>query len=272
MKKIREIDDLIDALYYSSRGQLFKEYYKNWLKTNHDEIYEKYIYALCFLGKLGVTSIPVQLVFGLIPEYKKNFSMKEFETIYKEIIIIENGNIVIKRRRMIQDLIKEDTAFITLVLFNLLLEIKGLFTEYERNIYYEIFQKISRVKKINKLGISTKDVYEMLQNLENEYKNFSYFWIQYGIAAQILGDYESATNHLKYAKHLRPEAFSVKHALANNTMQIALRNLKNSSDNAIKDFEEGEAEMILLINSKKHINNYFYSVHTYVKVLLFRDS
>ena len=60
----------------------------------------------------------------------------------------------------------------------------------------------------------------------------------------------------------------MKHALANNKMQIALRNLKNSSDNAIKDFEEGEAEMILLINSKKHINNYFYSVHTYVKVLL----
>ena len=268
VKKIKEINDLIDALYYSSKGELFKEYYKNWLRNNHNEIYEKYIYALCFLGKLGVTSIPVQLVSGLIPEYKKKFRMEDFQKNYKEIIIIENGRLVLRRRRMIQDLIKEDIISITSVLFNLLLEIKGLFTEFERNVYYEIFQKISRVKKINKLGISTRNVYEMFQKLENEYKNFSYFWIQYGIAAQILEDYESATNHLNYAKHLRPEAFSVKHALAKNKMQIALRNLKDSSKNAIKDFEEGELEMILLIDSKKHINNYFYSVHTYVKSLL----
>lgn len=266
--KMIGINDLIDVLYYTSEGRSFREYYSEWLNNNYEETSAMYLEALCFFGKLGVNWVPTQIIPSLIPSQQAKFSINKFQKQYNDIVEIKSGRLTIKRRRMIQSGMTFKTQFVIDAIFNTLLEISGLFSEYERNEYYEIFQKILRVKKLKKLGVSTKDVYNMLQDLEYNYKEFSYFWIQYGIAAQILEDYENATNHLNYAKHLQPDAFSVKHALAKNKMEIGLYKLRNNQIGADIDFSEGKADMLDLIESRKHMDNYLYSVHTYVALML----
>jgi len=267
-KKMIEIYDIIDILYYISEGRLFREYYSEWLKDNYEKTSAMYLEALCFLGKLGVSWVPTQIIAALVPSNQSEFSVKDFQSRYSNIVTIQSGRLIIRRRRMIQSGMNFETSFVTEAISNALLEILGLFSEYERNEYYEIFQKILRVKKLKKLGISSLDIYAMLQKLESYYKDFSYFWIQYGIAAQILEDYENATNHLNYAKHLQPDSFSVKHALAKNKMEIGLYKFRHSQAGAETDFTDGKADMLEMVTSKKHMDNYLYSVHTYVDLML----
>ncbi|MEG1567789.1 MAG: SIR2 family protein [Anaerovoracaceae bacterium] len=267
-QKMLEIDDIIDILYYTSNGRSFKAYYDEWLKDNYEKTSAMYLEALCFIGKLGVNWIPTQLIASLVPLNQANFNLNEFENRYREIITIQCGRLTIRRRRMIQAGMKFEATFVTEAISSLILEILDLFSEYERNEYYEIFQKVIRTKKLKKLGIPSENIYAILQRMESYCKEYSYFWIQYGIAAQMLEDYESATNHLNYAKHLQPESFSVKHALAKNLMEIGLYKFKHNQTGAENDFSKGKADMLELVVSKKHIDNYLYSVHTYVDLML----
>jgi hypothetical protein len=267
-QKMLEINDIIDILYYISNGRSFRAYYDEWLKDNYEKMPAMYLEALCFLGKLGVSWIPTQLIASLVPSNQAEFNLNDFQNRYSNIVTIQRGRLTIRRRRMIQAGMEFETSFVTEAISNVLLEIFGLFSECERNEYYEIFQKILRVKKLKKLGVHPKAVYGMLQKLESYCKNYSYFWIQYGIAAQTLEDYDNATNHLNYANHLQPESFSVKHALAKNKMEIGLYKIRNSQAGAQSDFSQGKADMLELVVSRNHMDNYLYSVHTYVDLML----
>lgn len=267
-EKMLKINDIIDILYYTSNGRSFRAYYDEWLKDNYEKTYAMYLEALCFLGKLGVSWVPTQLIAALISSNQAQFNLNDFQKRYSSIVTIQHGRLTIMRRRMIQSGMKFETNFVTEAISNILLEMFGLFSEYERNEYYEIFQKILRVKKLKKLGVPPKAVYDILQKLESYCKEYSYFWIQYGIAAQLLEDYENATNHLNYANHLQPESFSVKHALAKNKMEIGLYKFKKKQAGAESDFSEGKSDMLELVDSRKHIDNYLYSVHTYVDLML----
>lgn len=266
--KMLEINDIIDILYYTSNGRSFKAYYDEWLKDNYEKASAMYLESLCFLGKLGVSWVPTQLIASLVPSNQAMFNLNDFQKRYDNIITIQRGRLTIKRRRMIQSSMKFETSFVTEAISNLLLEIFGLFSEYDRNEYYEIFQKVLRVKKLKQLGVPPTVTYDLLQKLESYCKEYSYFWIQYGIAAQFLEDYENATNHLNYAKHLRPESFSVKHALAKNMMEIGLYKFRQGQAEAENDFSKGKEDMLELIISKKHMNNYLYSIHTYIDLML----
>ncbi len=268
IKKMLQINDIIEILYYTSNGRLFRAYYNEWLKDNYEKTSAMYLEALCFLGKLGVSWVPTQLIASLVPSNQAEFKLNDFQSRYSNIITIRSGRLTIRRRRMIQSGMKFETSFVTEAISNLLLEIFGLFSEYDRNEYYEIFQKVLRVKKLKNLGIPPKAIYDLLQELESDCKEYSYFWIQYGIAAQIMEDYDNATNHLNYAKHLQPESFSVKHALAKNKMEIGLYKFKNSQAGAESDFSKGKEDMLELVASKNHMDNYLYSVHTYVYLML----
>lgn len=267
-KKMTEIDDIVDVLYYISNGRSFRAYYDEWLKQNYEETSAKYLEALCFLGKLGVNWVPIQLVSSLVYSSRAGFNLNEFQTRYGNVITIKCGRLAVRRRRMIQSGMKFEPSFVVDVISNLLLEILGLFSEYDRNEYYEIFQKIVRVKKLRKIGVSTQEIYDTLQKMESNFQEYSYFWIQYGIAAQILEDYENATNHLNYANLLQPKSFSVKHALAKNAMEMGLYKFRHNQLGAESDFLEGKENMLELISSKNHVNNYLYSVHTYVDLML----
>lgn len=267
-QKMFEINDIVDVLYYTSNGRPFKVYYSEWLKDNYEKSSAMYLEALCFLGKLGVSWVPTQLIASLVPSNQGEFRLSDFQSRYSDIVTIQSGRLTIRRRRMIQSGMKFETTFVVEVIHNVLLAILGLFSEYERNEYYEIFQKVLRVKKLKNLGVPIKVIYNMLQGLESNCKEYSYFWIQYGIAAQIMEDYDNATNHLNYAKHLQPESFSVKHALAKNKLEIGLYKFKHSQVGAESDFSKGKEDMLELIASKNHINNYLYSVHTYVCLML----
>lgn len=107
-----------------------------------------------------------------------------------------------------------------------------------------------------------------MMSLEPIYSTQSYFWVQYGIVAQLMKDFENANNHLLYAKNIQPRSYAVKHALAKNTMERCLYSLSRSEEYDEMLFETGKEELVNLIESKYYSDAYLYSIHTYVDMIL----
>ena len=80
----------------------------------------------------------------------------------------------------------------------------GMFEEGDGSIAYEIFQKALRVKRIRNNALLTFDqLIDLFVSLEKHCSNISYFWVQYGLAAQLTKDFEAANNHFLYAKRIQ---------------------------------------------------------------------
>lgn len=267
---MRNSDDVIEVLHYSSEGRGFHDYYSTWLDNHYHKHFSDYLVAICVLGDLGVSWVPNQIVPQLIPGKRKHFSLNKFAEQYPEIVDIRSGRTRLRRRRILQNAIgKYNSDTVLEVLRQVAIHSVGLFREGLDNEYNEIFQKVLRIKKIrNHSLLSKEEIYELLSSLEDKCQKLSYFWVQYGIISQIDEKFEDANNHFLYAKQLQPNSYQVKHALAKNWMERGLYCLEHQLSSSEQHFEKGKIEMQALIDSDYYKDAFHYSVHSYVNLLL----
>lgn len=268
--KMREANDIIDVLYFSSEGQYFREYYAGWVKMHRNSFYDDYLYVLADLGKLGISTVPLHAFSQLIPSKASNFETKKFLKCYPDIVEEESGYIKLLRSRLIREVLKSrPDGILKDALYQLVRYMIGLFSEGDKSEAYEIFQKALRVKRIHHFSLLTfAQIASLFSSLEKHCSGISYFWVQYGMAYQLIGRYSDANNHFLYAKNIRPNSYQVAHALAKNRMEIGLNDLKYGGASAEENFQQGCVEMENIINNPNYSRAFAYSVHSYSNMLM----
>ncbi|WP_019553616.1 SIR2 family protein [Propionispira raffinosivorans] len=275
LKEISERTDIIDVLYYSTEGRYFLEYYKEEAipKLKKTKFYD-YVEIFFLLSILGVNWVPQELVIDFSDNALGDVTI---DTLLEEnnVFYEKNGLIKLCRRRIFEELIYTELNFernINIIKNILNCMLPAISTDMDNSYYeindnyYEIFQKILGVRKLLKKKIVEKNsLKNLFLEIENECKNISYYWVQYGILCQLSQEYEDANNHLLIAKNLRSNSYQVKHALAKNLMEWGLDETKNS-DEVSSRFVSGFEKMEELILSEEYSNAFIYSVHAYVNM------
>ncbi len=268
--EMKKTDDIVDVLYFSSEGKYFRDYYTNWLITHQDKYYDEYLYVLAAFGKLGIASLPIQILSKLIPHKSSKFNAQKFLTCYPDIVEEKNGRIKLLRGRLISAVLNSthsDTlmnAIYQLVRYNI-----GLFQENDESEAYELFQKVLRIKRIRNYSLLTSSqLEELFISLEKHCAHISYFWVQYGLAVQLNKRFEDANNHFLYAQNIRPNSYQVAHALAKNRMEIGLDSLRKGKASADENFQLGCDSMLSIINNPRYSRAFSYSVHSYAAMLM----
>lgn len=270
VNQIMKEPDIIDALYFASEGRSFKKHYESWLRDNVNEDEYRLLQQLCCFGQLGIDRIPIILFNKLGQKTIRGFSLKDYVRKYNEIIKCQSSYVIFRRSRILNEVIRTNDYELNASLLKDVATFCVPYNEYENTEWEMIFLKAIRVKRIKKYRLlSNECLFELLKSLESSCNHVSYFWVQYGIAAQTLGNYEDANNHLSYAKNMRPNSYQVRHALAKNNMEWGLSLIRNGyTDIGTEKFYFGVDELRGLINNRMYSDSYRYSAHTMVHMFL----
>ena len=197
------------------------------------------------------------------------FCFDDFLKTYSDILQVENGYIHVRGSQVLLKSINKTPIKFKESLYQLVLQTLGLFSEFEKNEYSDIYEKALRIKRIHTSGLLNKrQTFQLLSSLEStSAANYSYFWIQYGIATQRADRYDDANNHFLKAQTIR-NSYSVQHALALNKLEKGYFKLCKRSDDAETIFLQGQQEMEELIATLNSPRTYSYSAHAYVNMLL----
>ena len=227
------------------------------------------MYELCYLFRLGVISVPSPFVTKLGKQLNKEFCLEIFCKKFSEVVSMSCGWVRLHRGRILNHLIDNDD---TQLIKNVLHEAAVYAVPSDERIHTqttEIFEKVLRVKHMrNSSLLPREEILDLLKGLENNCNHVSYFWVQYGIAAQINEEYEEANNHLLYAHSMRSKSYHVNHALANNELAWGLFLLKNKIGDGNTKFLNGADRMLKIVYNENFSGSYRYSVHSYVRMWL----
>lgn len=263
-----QINDIIEFLYNISNGYGFESHYKDMFLTLNRDSNFRYLQALAIMEVLGVGSIPTRILPTLIKSERSKFSFHEFQDKFDEILLISGHRVKVRCLRLIQKAIiinvaKED---IKEILIELVRQTQGQFNEGDVNEWCEIFQKSLTVKRVLKeeiLDLTT--MRQLLNEVENYGKKYSFYWIQRGIAAQKDGEFDLADHYFREGIRIRPTSYQAHHALAKNLMERAVRQEeKGDSSYAPYYMDEEMREMKNIINNPAFSRGYKYSLHALI--------
>lgn len=268
--EMQKINDVIEVLYYSSEGKFFRDYYSNWIDLHGNEFYIEYLFVISALEKIGISRLPLAILGQLIPFKAAQFNADQFLSSYPELLHENGGYIKLLRSRIVGATLKpKSDTLIRDALFSLVIYTLGQFDEGDESEAYELFQKALRVKRLRSNALlSFEQIKDLFISLEKHCSYISYFWVQYGLIAQLSKDFDEANNHFLYAKSIRENSYQVAHALAKNHMEIGLFEVKSGKATADEQFQLGCKEMEELINSPQYDRAYSYSVHAYADMLM----
>lgn len=267
--KIRQETDIVDALYYSTEGEPFQRHYEHWLEKNALSTEKSVLYSLCYLYRLGITNIPNPLVTQIGQRQVNGFRLRDFVKKYSDVIESSFGWVKLYRGRILSTIIEANSAEQIIQTLQQTAIYAVPVDERQHNELTAIFERALKVRRIRKLHLlQNKDILYLLKSLEKHCNHISYFWVQFGIAAQINGEFEDASNHLRYAQSMRPNSYQVNHALANNEMMWGIHLLKNKIGDGNSKFLNGAEMMYGITQDKGFSKSYRYSVHSYVNMWL----
>lgn len=271
-KFMEENNDIIDILYFSSLGRSFQEHIKHYILSDLVDIkdYNTYISLLCILSKIGINDVPSSLYTKIAKVINPSFSRTDFEKDFSKVIQISREYYHLRYTRILTD------KFFTIVGADELKRVwivmikhyVGRFNEGTYNEYSTFLYKILNFKSLN-IFFSLKELKDLYSSIENDCKQYSYYWVQRGICAQKQKrpDYEEADRFLREARVLRPNSYQVTHAIAKNLIERGLDNLKaNPEDNIL--FNNGIVEMKALIENKRYSRALGYSLHSFIYSVL----
>ena len=270
VQKIKQEQDVIDALYFSSEGKSFIDHYSSWISRRVNLSERKVIQKICCLCKLGISSIPIILFEKIGKKSNPSFSSNEFLTKFSDIFSRKSGNVSLRRSKILSSILEplEADEIMDVLWQTAVFCVPS--SEYDYSETSVIFKKAIRVKRIrNGKLLSPIMIQDLLQSIEPICNHISYFWVQYGISAQELGKFEDANNHLSYAKNMRPNSYQVRHALAKNNMEWSIVLTKSGYIDIGKEkFKEGAEELKDLIHNPRYSKSFRYSAHTMINLWL----
>lgn len=269
IKFIKESKDIINLLYLLTKGKGFQEYFENLIEhIDTSKEYFDLFYTAAIFSTLQIDGYPREFLLNIhkriqINEVKRQFGDLMYFTMNNRLLKVRCSSlmetIVVSKLspEEIIDYIKPNVFYL-----------QGLFNEKTENSYSDYFHILTKMAFLNrKLGIPNEILRQYYCEIENKFKDISYYWMQRAILEQHDKHFEEAEIFINNAKKIRPDSYQAQHALAKNRMERALKELDEriSSDSvAAYLFEEGEKEIIELINNPRYSRSFCYSVHAYL--------
>lgn len=145
----------------------------------------------------------------------------------------------------------------------ILIAISPQVEEYTLSYWRVIFESIFKEKILrNRFKFSSSETYSLMYDLQNYYRDLSYYWLQLGLAEQTSKEFEKALNHFRQAESIRPRSYHIQHAIGRNF----LRHANNTQDYTFAKqlFSEGEKILLPLIREKEFSQVRAYSIHCYL--------
>ena len=268
---IEEKNDIVDVLYYSSLGRGFKNHIKNIISDiDCDKLNVKYIKLFCLFNRMGIIYIPCDIYIIGARAISRTIKKQQFQEEFAKILQIENNTFHLRYSRFISDKFTDDLSEQEKinVIMTLIKYISGRFKEGEYNELSSILYKILNIKALCNM-FAFKKIKELYGWIEEDCKQYSYYWVQRGLCAQKQKspDYEEADRFLREASTIRPNSYQVAHAVAKNLIERGLDNLQNDKSDSVI-FDEGLQDMKLLVTDKKFSRAFGYSLHSYIDSLL----
>lgn len=265
IKFIIDNNDIIDVLYFSSLGRRFEEHINTFIISdlNEDDYVKKQISIFCLLNRVGITFVPKLLFLNASKVINPAFNQKVFMEKTKQIIQFESEYYHLRYIRYLSSVYANilSNSEIVSILKSLIKHIAGRFNEGDYNELSSILYKLLNLRSLENI-LSNAKIKQLYQDVEEQCKEYSYYWVQRGICAQKqkTPDFEEADRFLREAKRIRPESYQVSHAVAKNLIERGLQSFNDSSTY----FFEGMEQMQSLIENKKYSRALSYSIHAYI--------
>lgn len=266
--------NLINFFTNLTYGEGFKKRISKTIKDilDSDEQIKNLYVELSIFDKADLTYYPYEL---LTARYSIDFNMfqkdryndlSDEQRLIVDYVRIDETGVSLKNELLVDNVWKKMNVYDTRkTIMNILKSISGKVSEHEDGYWRIIFESLLKEDRLEKrFKFKMNDILTLYYDIKEEFDGISYYWLQLGIAEQRNNDYTKALNHLNMARSIRPRAYQIQHAIARNYLKHA---------NYIKDiitakalFEEGEKNMLELINSREHYKNKAknYSIHCYI--------
>jgi len=262
---IKQQKDIVNLLYILTHGKGFQEYFE--MVLEHVEAPKEYFdlfYEVAIFSCLQVDGYPIEFMIN----NHKLINEKELVRLFGELLYFTSEKRFLKIR--CSDLMESivvsklsEEQIIEYIRPNVLY-LKDLFNEKTENIWSDYFHILTKESFLHKkLRISYETLRKYYMDLEAAYDKISYYWMQRAILEQHDNHYEEAEIFINNAKKIRPDSYQAQHALAKNRMERALQELNDGASYSVVAFmfDEGEKNIIELINNPRYSRSFCYSVH-----------
>lgn len=270
-RKIREIGDFIDVLWYAHEGRSFSSYFDGWYQQKQQEEQIEIFELLTFYASLGCEfSIDVLPSIAQFVDNSK-FDYRKFKDSFSDFWSEESGRIRLRYVRLFGDIVvkkipvRKKIEWLQLLMAFLGGRIKE--REYSRDSL--MFETISKIRNISmQKNVTPSDILRLFSKVELACRHLSYYWIQRCIIYSKCEKFEDAANAIANAEAARRyRTYQIIHADAKNDMARGIWCIDHAPDEADKFFFRGTEKMFSLIEERgKYRAALPFSVHTYVNM------
>ncbi len=261
---------LTDLTYGSGFQERIKKTLQKELK-NIPESHKKLFRELTLFEQVDLPYYPSELLTAQYAIdfycFKKDSSkVTDSEKHIVDYVRVNDKGIMLKNKAFMNEIWKELSSADKMVLIlNITKRIAPYVSEHIDNYWRIMFESLLKEDILEKkIKLSLNDICDLYCQLNKEYDNISYYWLQMGIVEQRKKEYDNALNHLLMAKTIREDSYQIQHAIARNYLKHA----NNTRDFVLAQsrFDKGKELMLDLINSTEYHKSKAknYSIHCYV--------
>lgn len=258
LREIRKHPDIISFLHFLTESDKFLAKIGDEIDEvkHHDPDYFTILLTVSIFYLFDIPEFPSVLL-SMISKIGKDSITK-----YDDLVqVLKNKNLKVRNYLIAKETLKKSSNSMRIDSIKTILKtIAPQISEYKSNSWKKIYQKILREKNLkgilNLKATMIRSLYEELQDL---YKNSSFFYLQLGTLEQEELDFDIANTHFQAAKAINPNSYQIDHAIGRNYLRKANNSEIISRANVY--FEKGEKILRYLIDSKEKKQGKAYSIH-----------
>lgn len=208
---IKDNKDIINLLYLLTHGKGFQEYFESMIEhIDTSAEYFNLFYTVAIFSVLQIDGYPKEFITNI----HKKIQIKELKIQFGDLLYFTEENRFLKVRcsNLMESVVVSKLSYEKII--NYILQnvyyLQGLFNEKIENIYSDYFHILVKENFLHKkLGIPYKLLRQYYNEIENKFKDISYYWMQRAILEQHDKHFEEAEIFINNAKkyvliHIRP--------------------------------------------------------------------
>lgn len=213
---IKDNKDIINLLYLLTHGKGFQEYFESMIEhIDTSAEYFNLFYTVAIFSVLQIDGYPKEFITNI----HKKIQIKELKIQFGDLLYFTEENRFLKVRcsNLMESVVVSKLSYEKII--NYILQnvyyLQGLFNEKIENIYSDYFHILVKENFLHKkLGIPYELLRQYYNEIENKFKDISYYWMQRAILEQHDKHFEEAEIFINNAKKIRPDSYQAQHALA----------------------------------------------------------
>lgn len=208
---IKDNKDIINLLYLLTHGKGFQEYFESMIEhIDTSAEYFNLFYTVAIFSVLQIDGYPKEFITNI----HKKIQIKELKIQFGDLLYFTEENRFLKVRcsNLMESVVVSKLSYEKII--NYILQnvyyLQGLFNEKIENIYSDYFHILVKENFLHKkLGIPYELLRQYYNEIENKFKDISYYWMQRAILEQHDKHFEEAEIFINNAKkyvliHIKP--------------------------------------------------------------------